>query len=231
VGGSGLYLRALGEGLFPGPPADQLLRARLRAEAESRGSTALHARLASVDPEAAGAIHPNDLVRIVRALEVFELTGEPMSGLQRQAPPGPFRLVAVGLSRPPEALAGRIASRVEAMIDGGMEGEVRTLLAAGLDASGPALQGIGYRQMVERVVEGRSLEEVQEAIVRETRRYAKRQMTWFRKLPGIEWVEAGDDVEADAARVLDALRRRLPPLPSPEAARIIRQATATAGSA
>jgi tRNA dimethylallyltransferase len=117
------------------------------------------------------------------------------------------------------------------MIDGGMEGEVRTLLAAGLDASGPALQGIGYRQMVERVVEGRSLEEVQEAIVRETRRYAKRQMTWFRKLPGIEWVEAGDDVEADAARALDALRRRLPPLPSPEAARIIRQATATAGSA
>jgi tRNA A37 N6-isopentenylltransferase MiaA len=85
--------------------------------------------------------------------------------------------------------------------------------------------------MVEHVDGARSLEEVRGAIVRETRRYAKRQMTWFRKLPGVEWVEAGDDVEADAAQVVAVLRRRLPPLPSPEAARIILQTTATAGGA
>lgn len=231
VGGSGLYLRALDEGLFPGPPADKALRDRLRAEAESLGSPALHARLAEVDPEAAHAIHPHDQVRIVRALEVFEQTGEPISRLQRQAPPGPFRLVAVGLARPPQALAGRISSRVEAMLAAGLEEEVRALLAAGLDPSTPALQGIGYRQMVEHVEGACSLEEAKEAIVRETRRYAKRQMTWFRKLSGIEWVEAGDEVEADAAKVLAAFRRRLPPLPSPEAARIIRRTTATAGGA
>lgn len=233
VGGSGLYLRALDEGLFPGPPADPALRERLRAEAEKQGPPALHARLSAVDPEAAGAIHPHDLVRIVRALEVYELTGEPISSLQRRAASAPalFLLVAVGLARPPQKLAERIAERVEAMLAAGLEEEVRALLAAGLDPSSPSLQGIGYRQMVEHVEGARSLEEVRGAVVRETRRYAKRQMTWFRKLPGIEWVEAGDDVEADAARVVDVLRRRLPPLPSPEAARIMLQTTATTGGA
>ena len=162
VGGSGLYLRALAEGLFPGPPSDPDLRAGLRAEAEAQGRPALHARLAAVDPEAAEAIHPHDLVRIVRALEVYE-------------------------------------------------------------------QGIGYRQMAEHLAGTCTMEEAQADIMRETRRYAKRQMTWFRKLPGIEWVEASDDVEADASAVLTSLRRRLPPLPSSGWARIIQAAVTTGG--
>ena len=231
VGGSGLYLRALAEGLFPGPPSDPDLRAGLRAEAEAQGRSALHARLAAVDPEAAESIHPHDLVRIVRALEVYELTGEPISFMQRRAAemPGPFRLVAVGLVRPRAALAERITARVEAMIDAGLAEEVSSLLEAGYGPELPALQGIGYRQMAEHLAGTCTIEEAQADIMRETRRYAKRQMTWFRKLPGIEWVEASDDVEADASAVLTSLRRRLPPLPSTGWARIIQAAVTTGG--
>lgn len=231
VGGSGLYLRALAEGLFPGPPSDPDLRAGLRAEAEAKGRPALHARLAAVDPEAAESIHPHDLVRIVRALEVYVLTGEPISSMQRRAAetPGPFRLVAVGLVRPRAALAERITARVEAMIDAGVAEEVSSLLEAGYGLELPALQGIGYRQIAEHLAGVCTMEEAQADIMRETRRYAKRQMTWFRKLPGIEWVEASDDVEADASAVLNSLRRRLPPLPSPGWARIIQEAVTTGG--
>ncbi len=231
VGGSGFYLRALAEGLFPGPPSDPDLRAGLRAEAEAKGRPALHARLAAVDPEAAESIHPHDLVRIVRALEVYVLTGEPISSMQRRAAetPGPFRLVAVGLVRPRAALAERITARVEAMIDAGVAEEVSSLLEAGYGPELPALQGIGYRQMAEHLAGTCTIEEAQADITRETRRYAKRQMTWFRKLPGIEWVEASDDVEADASAVLNSLRRRLPPLPSPGWARIIQEAVTTGG--
>jgi len=231
VGGSGFYLRALAEGLFPGPPSDPDLRAGLRAEAEAKGRPALHARLAAVDPEAAESIHPNDLVRIVRALEVYELTGEPISCMQRRAAetPGPFRLVAVGLVRPRAALAERITARVEAMIDAGVADEVSSLLEAGYGPELPALQGIGYRQMAEHLAGTCTMEEAQADIMRATRRYAKRQMTWFRKLPGIEWVEASDDVEADASAVLTSLRRRLPPLPFSGWARIIQAAVTTGG--
>lgn len=232
VGGSGLYLRALVDGLFPGPSADPEIRERLRAEAQALGRETLHERLSTVDPEAAEAIHPNDIMRIIRALEVFELTGEPVSLLQKRdsLEPGPFKLVAVGLLQSSSELARRIAARVDAMVAEGLVEEVRSLLESGLEPELPSMQGIGYRQISDFLAGACTLEEAKEAIVKETRRYAKRQMTWFRKLEGIEWLEATGDPEADAEVVLASLMRRLPPLPSARWALIIRpQATASGG--
>jgi tRNA dimethylallyltransferase len=231
VGGSGLYLRALVEGLFPGPAANGAIRERLRQEASREGSHVLHARLREVDPQAASSIHPNDLVRLIRALEVYEITGEPISRLQRQAASGPglFRPVVVGLKRSAQELSDRIARRVEAMVAEGLAEEVRALRLKGLGPEHPAMQGIGYRQVAEYLDGALSLEEAVSSIVRETRKYAKRQMTWFRRLEGIEWIELTDDVEADARRVLDSLKRRLPTLPSPQWARIIQATISPAG--
>lgn len=230
VGGSGLYLRALVSGLFPGPSADREVRGRLKAEAEALGREALYRRLKEVDPEAAETIHPNDLVRLVRALEVFELTGEPISRLQKRdsGKPETFRLVAAGLYWPSDKLARRIRARVRVMIETGLADEVRSLLEGGLAEDLPSMQGIGYRQMVDYLAGDSALEEAEEAVVKETRRYAKRQMTWFRKVPEVEWLEATGDAEADADSVLASLRRRLPRLPPPGSARIIRAEAAAA---
>jgi tRNA dimethylallyltransferase len=230
VGGSGLYLRAMVNGLFPGPSADLEIRTRLKAEAEALGREALHKRLSQVDPEASEAIHPHDLVRLVRALEVFELTGEPISGLQKRDAERPktFRLVAVGLSWPSEELAQRIRVRVRAMLEMGLAEEARSLLEEGLLQEIPSMQGIGYRQMGDYLAGDSTLEEAEAAIIKETRLYAKRQMTWFRKLQEIEWLKATDEVEADVASALASLRRRLPPLPSPRWASIIRTEVAAA---
>lgn len=231
VGGSGLYLRALAEGLFPAPAADRGLRRRLIAEAAERGRAALHGRLSEVDEKAARSIHPNDLVRIVRALEVFELTGQPISSLQKKdsTKPRPLGLIAVGLVRSRGEVASRIAERVEEMVAEGLEEEVRKLREAGYGEDLPAMQGIGYREMGSHLSGGMSLDETKEAIAKETRRYAKRQMTWFRKLEGLEWIEASGDVSADSEAVLSSLRRRLPALPSKGWARIIRPQVASTG--
>lgn len=231
VGGSGLYLRALEEGLFPGPPADAGLRARLKSEAEARGREHLHERLKEVDPEAARSIHPQDLIRLIRALEVYELTGEPISALQREGrrEPEMFRLVGVVLWSPASALAERIERRVEAMIEGGLVEEVASLLASGCSPEMPAMQGIGYREMARHLSGGCSLEEAAAEVAKETRRYAKRQMTWFRKLAGVEWIEATGDAETDAEAVLASLAERLPPLASLGRSRPIRPRVTAGG--
>jgi tRNA dimethylallyltransferase len=131
--------------------------------------------------------------------------------------------------RPSSELARRITARVENMVAGGLAEEVRSLLEAGLGPELPSMQGIGYCQISEFLAGSCTLEEAKAAIVKETRRYAKRQMTWFRKLDGVDWLEASGDVEADAEVVLASLRRRLPPLPSPQWARIIRPKVAASG--
>ncbi len=200
VGGTGLYVRALLKGLKPAPPADPALRAELEAFAASHGWPALHARLARVDPEAAGRLHPNDRVRIVRALEVQSrgraAAGDTAAGDWRHGIP-PWRLLVAGLSQTRERLNARLAERARGMAAHGMMEEVKRLLAAGYDESLPSMGGIGYRQFC-AVLRGRMTEaEALRTMIRDTARYAKRQMTWFGRDAEIRWIDV------DAAGGLD----------------------------
>jgi len=187
VGGSALYFKALLWGLFEGPSADAAVRARLENEAQRRGSVALHRRLGQVDPATAGRIHPNDLKRIVRALEVYELTGSPISAQQTQFHGGPrIPYVAIGLHWPRRQLYERIDQRVDYMMEQGLLHEVKALQ----DRMGPqAAQALGYAQLLKHLRCELSLREAVECIKRGTRRFAKHQLTWFRKFPGVHWVE------------------------------------------
>ncbi len=187
VGGTGLWLRALVRGLVEVPAVDPSLRARLEEEASLRGAPALHARLAEVDPRAAARIHPNDRLRIVRALEVFAQTGTPLGALQAAhalgAPRYALRMVA--LDRANEELYPRIEARVAAMLRAGFADEVRGLVAQhGEDVR--ALQSVGYREMVEHVARGVTLEETTARILQSTKTYVRRQRTWLKNEPGID---------------------------------------------
>ena len=191
VGGTGLYLRALLHGLSPLPPADLALRRRLRAEAATEGPAALHTRLAGLDPTTAARLHPRDLVRITRALEVVLLTGQPLStlrGARRRMAPSPYRALTIGLTMPRAALYARLDARVDRMVAGGLLGEVEGLLAAGRAPELPAMQGIGYRHLVPVVTRGAPLDEAVRTMKRDTRGYAKRQWTWFGRDEGARWV-------------------------------------------
>jgi tRNA dimethylallyltransferase len=182
VGGTGLYLRALLDGLFEGPARDPDLRRRLEAIAERGGGARLFALLSRADPQTASRLHERDRVRVIRALEVFRCTGRPISSHQAVAPlplQGFERLV-LGLCPERPALRRRVEARTSRMIEAGLMSEVAALLARGYPAGLPPLQAIGYRQVV-AVLEGRLPRERLEAeIVTATMRYAKRQMTWFR---------------------------------------------------
>lgn len=198
-GGTGLYLRALTEGFeFPPGPRDTSVRARLLNEAAEVGTEALHARLRTVDPAAAKRIEPGDLRRIIRALEVFELTGQPLSALQRRravdAPAVPdYNCAKYVLTAPRELLFTRIERRVDAMMDAGWLAEVQRLLAAGVTAASQSMQAIGYRHLLQHLAGERGLEETVALIKRDTRRYAKRQMTWLRGDRGYRWLSIADE--------------------------------------
>lgn len=189
VGGTGLYIKALIHGLFPGDRPDPAVRRRLQAEARASGPAALHGRLAACDPEAAGRIHPRDAFRIIRALETFESTGRPISRLQRghgfQA--ARFTALHIGLMRPREELYARIDRRVEAMLAAGFLDEVRALLAAGLAPDLKPLQSLGYRHMRAYLQGATDWDTAVAHMRRDTRRYAKRQLTWFRADPRVHW--------------------------------------------
>jgi len=192
VGGSGLYLRALLEGMSPIPASDPAVRAELVRELEREGLPALYAELRGRDPETAARLVAGDRQRILRALEVVRSSGRPLSSWIRGQPFGRQSLPAfrIGLTLPRSILYDRIAGRVRDMVERGWLDEVIALLDQGAKPSFPAFQAIGYRQLV-RHVEGKwSLEAALEDTIRATRRYAKRQMTWFRKEMGIRWVPA-----------------------------------------
>ena len=208
VGGTGLYVRALLKGLEPAPPADPGLREELERFAEARGAAALHERLAAVDPEAAGRLHPNDRVRIIRAIEkrVSRAEGEPRvagsADWKRDA--SDWRLLMVGLTRGRAALDAGLADRARAMVACGMMEEVRRLFDAGYDDTAPAMEGIGYRQF-SAVLRGRlAHDEALRLMIRDTTRYAQRQMTWFARDPEIRWidVDTAGGVEGAAAAIL-----------------------------
>ncbi|HHW14968.1 MAG TPA: tRNA (adenosine(37)-N6)-dimethylallyltransferase MiaA [Firmicutes bacterium] len=190
VGGTGLYYRAVvRDYLFEGPGADPELRARLADEAQREGAPALHRRLAEIDPVAAGRIHPNDLRRIIRALEVYILSGVPLSQQQQGSEEPRFDLVAVGLTAPRGVLYARIERRVDAMLAKGLLAEVRTLVDRGLESWLTSIQALGYKEFLPYL---RGEEDLATAVVRlkrETRRYAKRQLTWFRREPHVHWLD------------------------------------------
>jgi tRNA dimethylallyltransferase len=190
VGGSGMYIRALTDGLFAGPGAHPQVRARLEAEAQDLGVQALHRRLTEVDPKAASRIHPNDRVRIIRALEIYILTGTPISRWQRQwqHPAARDSFVLIGLRRDREDLRQRIATRTGRMLRQGLVEEVQGILARGFPPTLPALQSVGYGEIMAYLAGAFDLHQARNLIERHTWRLAKRQMTWFRHIAGIHWV-------------------------------------------
>jgi tRNA dimethylallyltransferase len=209
VGGTGLYLRGLLKGVFPGPRRDPTLRQRLLERARGRRSDLLHRYLRRLDPLSAQRITHADRQRIVRALEVVLLTGRPLAEQWGEgwAAPDRFPAVKIGLTLPRAELYRRIDARVVRFFEGGLVEETRRLLSAGVPREANAFKGLGYRQVLDHL-DGRStLDETVALVQQATRRFAKRQYTWFRKERGVTWFDAsGADyprcVEADVARAL-----------------------------
>lgn len=206
-GGSGLYLRALLQGLFVGPGKDKAIRERLEAEADASGLGALHTRLREIDAEAGLRIHPNDRHRIVRALEVYEVTGKTISewqtehGFQERA----FDVLKIGLNRERKALYDLIDRRTHEMIAAGLVGEVERLLEQGYGLDLPALQSIGYRQIGLFLRGEVTLEEAIALIKRDSHHLAKRQLTWFRADKEIRWY----DMDRDSEKIVPAVKEFL----------------------
>jgi tRNA dimethylallyltransferase len=217
VGGSGLYIRILLQGIFPAPPASASVRNRLKREAEERGIEALYERLRTIDPDYARVAAPNDLRRTVRALEVFELTGVPFSEWHQRhkAARKPRDAFMLGLVRPREELYRRIEQRVDEMFTRGLVDETRRLIEGGYAESLRRIRPLGYIEVMEYLDGRLSLDEAIELTKRNSRRYAKRQLTWFRK-EDVKWIEIErkDDLEVImkkiAAVLPEPLRRRLP---------------------
>jgi tRNA dimethylallyltransferase len=191
AGGTGLYLKALTRGLFRGPGADPELRRILKERAGREGSGALYRELAELDPDTASRIHPGDLLRIVRALEVHAHTRRPISDFHRGHAfrDRPYEILKLGLAREREDLYRRIEERVEQMIAGGWLDEVRSLLESGYARSLKSMSSLGYRHLSAYLEGETSLAEAVASIKRDTRRYAKRQLTWFRADREIHWLD------------------------------------------
>lgn len=195
VGGTGLYIKALVHGLFRIRPADPDLLRQLETKARREGSITLYRQLQLCDPVTAQKIHPNDTFRIIRALEVFISTQKPISEYhaRHRFAPMPYRVLAIGLHMPREELYRRIDLRVDLMIEEGLPGEVKKLLKMGYAPDLKSMQSIGYRHMLNFLLNGLAWEEAVRTMKRDTRRYAKRQLTWFRNNdPDLRWIEKGD---------------------------------------
>ena len=207
VGGTGFYYRALIRGLFPGPSRDAALRARLEAVATRRGVERLHRWLRRVDPSSADRVQPRDLKRIIRALEVYLLTGRPLSDHFAATTPAlpEYEVCAFALAIPPADTAERVARRVDAQFEQGLLDEIRGLLAAGVPETAHPFTGLVYKQALEHLHGVRGEPETRELIVRENRRYAKRQLIWFRKEPNLRWIHAAGQREGTLEEVARAL--------------------------
>ena len=195
VGGSGLYLRAMFKGIFKGPGKDEKLRSELKEKAEKYGVESLYKELEKNDPAAARKIGPHNLVRIIRALEVYELTGKKISDLQKKGeyPPEEYNFIKIGLELDREHLYQRIDQRVEQMIKAGLVDEVKSLKEKGYDLRFAPLRTFGYKEIFHYLDGKMSLDEATLNIKLETRHYAKRQITWFKKEEGIFWINAGEE--------------------------------------
>jgi len=194
AGGTGLYIKALTQGLFEGPQADWGLRRELLRRAASIGADALHARLKEVDPESASRIHPNNLHRVVRALEVYELSRKPISDFQREHSfrASPYETLKIGVTKDRAELYSDIDRRVEQMVEAGLLEETRRLLSMGYASDLKPMSALGYKEMTGFLVGEYTFEEAVRLLKRNTRRYAKRQLTWFKKDPEIRWFNPAD---------------------------------------
>ncbi|RJQ74950.1 MAG: tRNA (adenosine(37)-N6)-dimethylallyltransferase MiaA [Desulfobacteraceae bacterium] len=212
VGGTGLYIRALLYGLFQSRPSDGGVRRRLKAQLTRQGAAAMHARLAGKDPQGAGRIHPNDAYRILRALEVIETTGSSISvhhAAHAFRQPR-CRALSIGLALPRQQLYARIDRRVDGMVAAGLLEETRRLLDRGYDPALKSMQALGYRHMVAFIRGQVSWDAAIETLKRDHRRYAKRQLTWFRADPSLHWL--GPDEMHRAVEMIDAFFSSLIPL-------------------
>ena len=233
VGGTALYIKALLYGLFEGPPSDEQIRTRLKAEAQAEGLDELHRRLKKIDPDAAERIHPNDAKRIIRALEVHQITGRPISSLQQQWPQGrggaaevgdrqssiehrassieyresKHNWTMIGLRREKNEENKRINARAKRMIDAGLVDEVKALLAEDRPLSKQARCAIGYAEIIEHLAGRMSLEEAVELIKKNTRRLAKGQRTWFKTFKNVNWLDI--EAEEPAEKILDRAKTLL----------------------
>ena len=195
VGGTGFYYRALTRGLFEGPSRDERLRRRLERVAERRGPASLHAWLANVDPASADRIKSADVKRVVRALEVWILTGRPLTEhFAATASPLPeYEVVSFALQIPADATAERVARRVDKQFERGLLEEIRALLARGIPETALPFTGLVYRQALEFLRGVRDDAATRELIVRENRKYSRRQLIWFRKEPNLRWIQAAGE--------------------------------------
>lgn len=211
VGGTGLYVRALLHGLWAGPPSDRTLRRKLEEEARARGGESMYQELGRVDPATARRVHPRDTVKVLRALEVYRQTGVPLSKAHeehRERRPR-FRALVLGLTMERSVLYQRIEQRVDAELARGLVDETRTLLAKGYPRTLVSMKSLGYRQMAGYLEGEYSFDEAVRRLKRDTRHFAKRQMTWFRKEPGLTWVEVHPDesVRSVSQRVVTLIER------------------------
>jgi len=190
VGGTGLYVRTLLKGLCEAPPADPLVRAALRQEAKGEGYDRLYARLVAVDPVAAARLHPRDESKVIRALEVYQLSGRRMSEFQQEHgfAERPFSALIIGLNRDRNVLYRRIEERIDWQLAHGLIEETKQLLAQGYQRDSAAMKGLGYRHVAEHLAGEYDVAELVRRFKLDTRHFSKRQMTWFRKEPGIQWL-------------------------------------------
>lgn len=213
VGGTGLYVRTLLKGLCDAPPADPILRTALRQEAKEQGLDRLYARLISVDPVAAARLHPRDESKVIRALEVYQLSGRRMSEFQQEHAftERPFRSLIIGLNRDRDVLYRRIEERIDWQLAHGLIEETTHLLSLGYRRDSSAMKGLGYRQVAEHLAGEYDAAEMVRRFKRDTRHFSKRQMTWFRKEQGVQWleIEQADSVSHTAELVIGQIERFL----------------------
>lgn len=198
AGGTGLYINSLLYNInFSETVCDEELREKLKAEANEKGNRILYERLVAIDPEAAAKIHENDVKRVIRAIEVFTHTQMPISEharLSRLKPP-PYRYIVFGLNWDRSRLYERIDERIDKMLRKGLVEEVQRLAGMGYDKGATSMQGIGYKEIFNYLKGGSSLEETVEILKLNTRHYAKRQLTWFRRIDGIQWIDIDDNTD------------------------------------
>jgi tRNA dimethylallyltransferase len=197
VGGTGLYIKTLTQGLFTSPKIDSGVRERLKQEAREKGEDVLYQRLKRVDPKAASKLHPQDLFRTIRALEVLDSTGIPISFYREQHRFGerPYLTLKIGLETNRVALYHRIEQRVDQMIERGFLQEVQGLMEMGYGAELKPMQSLGYKQMVQFLSKRTGWAEAVREMKRDTRHYAKRQLTWFKADPEVHWRDVSTDRE------------------------------------
>ncbi len=236
IGGTGLYIRALLRGLCPGPPANWLIRSELAQEAKMQGPAFLYEKLQQVDPELAQRLHPNDQPKVQRALEVYRILGTPLSVIQQQHrfDEAPYPYLLIGLTMERQTLYQRIETRVDWEIQKGLVEETQSLMNQGFPRELGSMKGLGYRQFSGFLSGDYSYEEAVRLLKRDTRHFAKRQMTWFQKESEIQWMtlEESDIPDRAAAKIVDHINQFLSTfvnLPFPAEARSHLKSTQSSG--